>query len=173
MGAQPIRPLIWNGIKGMCLECSFTAGGPGTSFNEGIKIKTTSGAQRFGSELSGTWCAGAVIQRRRTAWLIAISDFVIPCILQVIQVGVVFHGPTTGQSEEAWFNECSIMMIVNGYVIIVGVVFATVWAGATNWAMDEGAYWAKIPATPMSARTPSSATFSKKLENLSEEGAEY
>jgi hypothetical protein len=109
----------------------------------------------------------------RTAWLIAVSDFIIPCILQVIQVGIVFHGPTKGQSEEGWFNECSIVMIVNGYVIIVGVVFATVWAGANNWAMKEGVYWEKIPTTPMSAITPSSATLSDKLKNLSEEGTEY
>jgi hypothetical protein len=64
-------------------------------------------------------------------------------------------------------------MIVNGYVIIVGVVFATVWAGANNWAMKEGVYWEKIPTTPMSAITPSSATLSDKLKNLSEEGTEY
>ncbi|KAJ7474543.1 hypothetical protein B0H11DRAFT_1918254 [Mycena galericulata] len=86
--------------------------------------------------------------------------------------GVVFQGPTKGQSEEEWFNECSIMMIVNGYVTIAGVVFATVWAGANNWAIKEGGYWAKIPTTPMSVVTPSSSTFSDKLNNLPEEGAE-
>jgi hypothetical protein len=45
-------------------------------------------------------------------------------------------------------KECSIMMIVDGYVVIVGVVFATAWAGANNWAMKEGAYWARyqLPA---------------------------
>ncbi|KAJ7433262.1 hypothetical protein B0H11DRAFT_2296947 [Mycena galericulata] len=113
-----------------------------------------------------------VAQRMRIMWLIAISNFVFPCILQIFQVGVVFQGPTKGQSEEEWFNECSIMMIVNGYVTIAGVVFATVWAGANNWAIKEGGYWAKIPTTPMSVVTPSSSTFSDKLNNLPEEGAE-
>ncbi|KAJ7937716.1 hypothetical protein B0H13DRAFT_1852352 [Mycena leptocephala] len=134
------------------------------------KGKPLSRTSILASELSRT-CA--VIQRMRAAWLIATSNFVIPCILQVIQVGVVFHGRTKGQSEEEWFNECSFMMIVNGYVVIVGVVFATVWAGANNWAMKEGAFWARIQTTPISATTPSSATSPYKLNPISEEETEY
>ena len=72
------------------------------------------------------------------AWRIALSTFLIPCILQVIQVGIVLRGRNEGQSEEEWFNEFSFMMIINGYVIIIGVVVTTVWAGANNWEIKEG-----------------------------------
>ncbi|KAJ7931899.1 hypothetical protein B0H13DRAFT_1857550 [Mycena leptocephala] len=109
------------------------------------------------------------MKRMGSAWGIALSTFVIPCILQVIQVGIVLRGQTKGQAEEDWFNKCSFMMIANAYVVIVGVVFATVWAGGNNWAMKEGAYWARIPTTPMSGVTPSRATFPQQLKELSEE----
>ncbi|KAJ7924790.1 hypothetical protein B0H13DRAFT_1863654 [Mycena leptocephala] len=138
--------------------------------NQNHKGKPLSRTSIFASELSRT-CA--VIQQMCAAWLIATSNFVIPCILQVIQVGVVFHGRTKGQAKEEWFNEYSFMMIVNGYVVIVGVVFATVWAGANNWAIKEGAFWARIPTTPISATTPSSATSPYKLNPMSEEETEY
>jgi hypothetical protein len=68
----------------------------------------------------------------RAAWWISISNFVFPCILQITQVGVVFHVKHQGQTDLQWFNECSVMMVLNGYFTIMGVVLATVWAEATN-----------------------------------------
>jgi hypothetical protein len=106
----------------------------------------------------------------RVAWGITISNFVIPCTLQAIQVVVVLIGRSKEQSELQWFYECSFLMIINGYVTILGVIFATVWAEATNWAIQEGASWARIPTTPMSAEmsaeTPSSATFLYRLKDI-------
>ncbi|KAJ7845890.1 hypothetical protein B0H13DRAFT_1908157 [Mycena leptocephala] len=88
-----------------------------------------------------------VAQQMQIAWRISMSNFVIPCTLQAIQVIVVLLGRSKGQSELQWFYECSFLMIINGYITILGVIFATVWAEATNWAIQEGASWARIPMT--------------------------
>jgi hypothetical protein len=59
--------------------------------------------------------------RLRGLFLIALSNFVFPVILNIIQLGLVFSSTTS-------FFRTSIVYMVNNYVNIIGVVFATVWS---------------------------------------------
>ncbi|KAK7001074.1 hypothetical protein R3P38DRAFT_3368453 [Favolaschia claudopus] len=76
----------------------------------------------------------------RMIWMTSLTNFIIPCIL-------ILHG-RQGKTEDQWFSECSLMMVLNGYLTIIGVVFATVWAN-----------WSRLPTTPSSAASPWSQEF--------------
>ncbi|KAG2125868.1 hypothetical protein BD769DRAFT_1628516 [Suillus cothurnatus] len=54
-------------------------------------------------------------------FLIALSNFVFPVILNIIQLGLIFSSTTS-------FFQTSTVYMVNNYVNIIGVVFATIWA---------------------------------------------
>ncbi|KAK6966378.1 hypothetical protein R3P38DRAFT_2752550 [Favolaschia claudopus] len=83
----------------------------------------------------------------RMIWMTSLTNFIIPCILQVVQIALILHG-RQGKTEDQWFSECSLMMVLNGYLTIIGVVFATVWAN-----------WSRLPTTPSSAASPWSQDF--------------
>lgn len=63
----------------------------------------------------------AMAFRLRGLFLIALSNFVFPVILNIIQLGLLFSSTTS-------FFRTSIVYMVNNYVNIIGVVFATVWS---------------------------------------------
>ncbi|KAG2137526.1 hypothetical protein DEU56DRAFT_351954 [Suillus clintonianus] len=63
----------------------------------------------------------AMVSRLRGLFLIALSNFVFPVILNIIQLGLIFSSTTSS-------IQASIVFVVNNYVNIIGVVFATVWS---------------------------------------------
>lgn len=63
----------------------------------------------------------AMTSRIQALFLIALSNFVFPVILNVIQLGLIFSTTTS-------FFQASIVYMVNNYVNIIGVVFATIWS---------------------------------------------
>jgi hypothetical protein len=78
--------------------------------------------------------------RLKGLFYIAISNFVLPCILGFVQVILVFTVPVKGSSEQqriTWFFECSYIMITYNYLTIIGVVFATVWSTGSAWISDR------------------------------------
>ncbi|KAK7015345.1 hypothetical protein R3P38DRAFT_2786851 [Favolaschia claudopus] len=83
----------------------------------------------------------------RMIWMTSLTNFIIPCILHVVQTALILHGGH-GKTEDQWLSECSLMMVLNGYLTIIGVVFATVWA---NWTIHEAEVWSRVPTTPSSA----------------------
>ncbi|KAK6966273.1 hypothetical protein R3P38DRAFT_3376254 [Favolaschia claudopus] len=92
----------------------------------------------------------------RMIWMTSLTNFIIPCILQIVQIALILHG-RQGKTEDQWFSECSLMMVLNGYLTIIGVVFATVWA---NWTIQSQAeVWSRLPTTPSSAALPWSQDF--------------
>src|SRR6267154_6291079 len=64
---------------------------------------------------------GAIASRLRALFLIALSNFVFPVILNIIQLGLIF-------SSSSSFFRTTLVYNVNCYVTIIGVVFATVWS---------------------------------------------
>ncbi|KAJ6561505.1 hypothetical protein DFH09DRAFT_921028 [Mycena vulgaris] len=69
--------------------------------------------------------SGKFSDRLRALFLISLSNFVFPCLLSLAQLILLFRDPNYLPS--LWVAQ------VNGYVNIIFVVFATVWASGTNW----------------------------------------
>lgn len=63
----------------------------------------------------------AMTSRIQALFLIALSNFVFPVILNIIQLGLIFSKTTS-------FFQASLVYMVNNYVNIIGVVFATIWS---------------------------------------------
>lgn len=100
-----------------------------------------------------------IATRFRGLFLISVSNFVFPSLLSLVQLILVFRGPTTG-SEVAkgnWFLNCTYIMMVNDYITIVGVVFATVWATGTKWATENGLSSEHLASTH--STTPNNTAF--------------
>ncbi|KAJ8595649.1 hypothetical protein M405DRAFT_871734 [Rhizopogon salebrosus TDB-379] len=79
------------------------------------QIKTPEGAIR----------PRGVVRRLRSLFIIAVSNFMFPVVLNIIQLGL-----SIGQSN---YIRTSLVVVVNTYVIVIGVVFATVWASGTQY----------------------------------------
>lgn len=62
-------------------------------------------------------------------FIIALSNFVFPALFSIAQLIVTFRDPD--------FLVGAYIFMVNIYVSIIGVVFATVWAGTTRWIRDQ------------------------------------
>ncbi|KAG2748603.1 hypothetical protein P692DRAFT_20857167 [Suillus brevipes Sb2] len=68
----------------------------------------------------------AMANRLQGLFLIALSNFVFPVVLNIIQLGLIF-------SSTSSFFRTSMVYMVNNYVNIIGVVFATIWSiGSIN-----------------------------------------
>jgi len=63
--------------------------------------------------------------RLRSLFVTAVSNFVFPVTLNIIQLGL-----SIGQSNSI---RTSLVVVVNSYVIVIGVVFATIWATGTQY----------------------------------------
>lgn len=61
----------------------------------------------------------AMADRLRALFLIALSNFVFPVVLNIIQLGLILASS---------FFRTSMVYMVNNYVNIIGVVFATIWS---------------------------------------------
>ncbi|KAG0704152.1 hypothetical protein DFH29DRAFT_913144 [Suillus ampliporus] len=70
-----------------------------------------------------------VAARLRVLFFIALSNFVFPVMLNIIQLSFIF-------GSTASFFRTSIVYIVNNYVTIIGVVFATIWSMGSR-SLDE------------------------------------
>lgn len=67
-------------------------------------------------------------QRLRTLFYIAVSNFVFPSLLSLAQLVVVY--------KNVYVLTVNEIVLVNTMVAVIGVVFATVWAGSVNY-QDE------------------------------------
>ncbi|KAG0708187.1 hypothetical protein DFH29DRAFT_1075826 [Suillus ampliporus] len=101
------------------------------------------------NDSEGAVRSGALASRLRGLFLIALSNFVFPVILNIIQLGLVF-------SSQASFFQTSLVYMVNNYVNIIGVVFATIWSIGSR-RMEES------PAPPRSLFSESSTITSKRV----------
>ncbi|KAJ6561501.1 hypothetical protein DFH09DRAFT_1035763 [Mycena vulgaris] len=79
-----------------------------------------------GSVINRLRASGKFSDRLRALFLISLSNFVFPCLLSLAQLILLFRDPNYLPS--LWVAQ------VNGYVNIIFVVFATVWASGTNWS---------------------------------------
>lgn len=68
---------------------------------------------------------GAVAGRLRNLFVIAVSNFVFPVTLNIIQLGL-----SIGSLN---YTQTSLVVVVNSYVTVIGVVFATIWASGTQY----------------------------------------
>ncbi len=59
-------------------------------------------------------------QRIRTLYYIAVSNFVFPILFNIAEIAVIFYDPN--------FFHGAIVVTVNCYVTIIGVLLATIWA---------------------------------------------
>ena len=60
---------------------------------------------------------------------VAATNFVVPVLFSLVQIIVVFH-----EVNVLVVND---IVLVNTSIAVIGVVFATVWAGTTQWAQDQ------------------------------------
>ncbi|PFH45066.1 hypothetical protein AMATHDRAFT_72036 [Amanita thiersii Skay4041] len=60
---------------------------------------------------------------------IAVSNFIFPVLLSIAQLIFVFRDPD--------FVDGSLVLLVNDYVEIVGVLLATVWVAGAHWSSDH------------------------------------
>jgi len=82
---------------------------------------------------------GSVIfDQLQAIFYIAVSNFVLPCFMNLVQLIIVFIGPTRGDSMMEWFLTCTYIMMANNYLTIIGVVFATIWSSGNQWAAKNG-----------------------------------
>ncbi|KAJ6561517.1 hypothetical protein DFH09DRAFT_1316097 [Mycena vulgaris] len=94
------------------------------AYSSGIFIYRLQSHQS-GSIVARLKASGKFTQRLRVLFLISLSNFVFPCLLSLAQLILLFRDPNYLAS--LWVAQ------VNGYVNIIFVVFATVWASGTNW----------------------------------------
>lgn len=71
-------------------------------------------------------CPETFPARLRTLFWIATSNFVIPVMLNLVQLIYVFRDPE--------FLHGTYIFFVNNYVQIIGVLLATVWSSGTQWS---------------------------------------
>ena len=74
----------------------------------------------------------------QTGFLIAVSNYVFPTLLSLVQLILVFRNPSpfTIPQTRLWFLQCVYVQNVNNYVTIIGVVFATVWTTGEKWVQE-------------------------------------
>ncbi|KAG0708237.1 hypothetical protein DFH29DRAFT_893849 [Suillus ampliporus] len=63
----------------------------------------------------------AMTSRLQGLFVIALSNFVFPVVLNIIQLGLIFSSTTS-------FFQTIMVYMVNNYINIIGVVFATIWS---------------------------------------------
>ncbi|KAG0708239.1 hypothetical protein DFH29DRAFT_893858 [Suillus ampliporus] len=63
----------------------------------------------------------AMTSRLQGLFVIALSNFVFPVVLNIIQLGLIFSSTTS-------FFQTTVVYMVNNYINIIGVVFATIWS---------------------------------------------
>ncbi|KAF9226669.1 hypothetical protein BS17DRAFT_697636 [Gyrodon lividus] len=88
----------------------------------GLRTKTAPGAVTANSKLSFT-------KRLKTLFWIAVSNFVFPALFSIAQIIVVYR-----EVDPVVINQ---IVLVNTSIAVIGVVFATVWAGSVKKRMDE------------------------------------
>ncbi|KAL1937372.1 hypothetical protein VTO73DRAFT_13778 [Trametes versicolor] len=66
--------------------------------------------------------------RLRTLFWIAVSNFVVPVLLNLVQLIYVFRDPD--------FLHGTYIFLVNNYVQIIGVLLATIWSSGTQWSQQ-------------------------------------
>ncbi|CDO76591.1 hypothetical protein BN946_scf184868.g5 [Trametes cinnabarina] len=71
-------------------------------------------------------CTVALSSRIRTLFWIAVSNYMVPVVLNLAQLILAFRDPS--------FIHGSYIFIVNNYVQIIGVLLATIWATGTQFA---------------------------------------
>ena len=69
-------------------------------------------------------CSGSYLSRLRAFFWIATSNFVFPVILNIVQLAFAYSDPNFLHSEYIY--------MVNVYVVILGVLFATIWCSSTR-----------------------------------------
>jgi hypothetical protein len=76
-----------------------------------------------------------MVSRLRRLFFIAGSNFIIPGLLNAVQLTLVFvlpkHSDPPARQSQLFFI-CAFIMIVFNYVCIIGVVFATIWATGSS-----------------------------------------
>lgn len=93
-------------------------------------------------------CSARLIERMRWLYWIAISNFVLPCILSLVQLVLIFR--------DSNFLVSTYVNLVNNYVDIIGVIFATVWSTGSNWATEKGLVSHHTPSSDNSDSSASS-----------------
>ena len=69
------------------------------------------------------------LKRIRGLFYMALGNFVFPVILNVVQIVLI----TTDRS----FLDGTYVMVVNDYISILGVVFATIWTTSSQWSQKS------------------------------------
>lgn len=72
---------------------------------------------------------GSFADTVRTLLWVAATNFVVPCLFSLVQIIVVFH-----EVDVLIVND---IVLVNTSIAVIGVVFATVWAGTSHWTQDR------------------------------------
>jgi len=81
--------------------------------------------------------SSAMAARVRRLFLIAVGNFLLPGLLNFVQLILVFVLPDHRDppaTQTRLFFVCAFIMVVFNYVCIVGVVFATIWSTGTSAA---------------------------------------
>ncbi|KAI5986096.1 hypothetical protein F5J12DRAFT_898830 [Pisolithus orientalis] len=73
--------------------------------------------------------AGGIADRIRRIFCISVANFVFPLILHVAQIIFITTDriPTTGE----------VLLLINSYVIVMGVMCATLWSSGSEWGSDS------------------------------------
>ena len=71
------------------------------------------------------YCSASLLARIREIFYIALGNFVFPIVLNVAQIALILIDPS--------FEDGTCIVLVNDYVTIIGVVFATVWTSGQSW----------------------------------------
>ncbi|EKM56770.1 uncharacterized protein PHACADRAFT_254086 [Phanerochaete carnosa HHB-10118-sp] len=93
----------------------------------------------------------------RTLLWVAATNFVVPVLFSLAQIIVVYR-----DIDVLVVND---IVLVNTSIAVIGVVFATVWAGTAQWAQGQS-------RTALDASEPSRVVFQNTLGGSSAEGVE-
>ena len=72
---------------------------------------------------------GSYTSRLKGLFWIAVSNFVFPVILSIVQLVFIFRDPD--------FLKGTYIYVTNSFVEIIGVLLATVWTSSSHWKSDS------------------------------------
>ena len=85
----------------------------------------------------------------KTLLWVAATNFVVPVLFSLVQIIVVYR-----DIDVLVVND---IVLVNTSIAVIGVVFASVWAGTTNWSQDRS-------QTELGGSEPSHVVFQHRSE---------
>ncbi|KAH7884902.1 hypothetical protein F5I97DRAFT_1893225 [Phlebopus sp. FC_14] len=99
--------------------------------------------------------SGSIGERIRQIFYIAAANFVFPVMFNIAQIVCITTDPSYGTG--------TMLLLVNGYVSVLGVLCATIWFSGMEWVRAQGANSAFVASQPSSKTHGTTSYASERL----------